>query len=38
MAHVHVTDEIGELLIARRDLMNRYRIEFDGQSLALTIF
>lgn len=31
-------DEIGELLIVGRDLMNRYRVEFDGQSLAFTIF
>jgi len=31
-------DDIGELLIIGRDLMNRYRIEFDGQSLAFTIF
>ncbi|GAP95301.1 hypothetical protein [Leptolyngbya sp. NIES-2104] len=31
-------DDIGELLIIGRDLMNRYRIEFDGQNLAFTIF
>jgi hypothetical protein len=31
-------DEIGELLIVGRDVMNRYPIEFDGESLAFTIF
>lgn len=31
-------DNIGELLIIGRDVLNRYRIEFDGQSLTFTIF
>lgn len=31
-------EEIGELLIIGRDLMNHYRIEFNGQALTFTIF
>jgi hypothetical protein len=31
-------DEMGELLIIGRDVMNRYRIEFDGERLMFTIY
>lgn len=31
-------DDIGELLIVGRDVMNLYRIEFDGQSLVFTVY
>lgn len=31
-------EEMGELLIIGRDLMNHHRIEFDGQALTFTIF
>ena len=31
-------EEIGELLIIGRDLMNHHRIEFNGQALTFTIF
>ena len=31
-------EDIGELLIVGRDLMNFYRIEFDGQNSVFTIF
>jgi hypothetical protein len=30
--------EIGELLIIGRDVLNQYRIEFDGLKLSFTIF
>lgn len=31
-------EEMGELLIIGRDLMNHHRIEFDGQNLTFTVF
>lgn len=31
-------EEMGELLIIGRDLMNHHRIEFNGRDLTLTIF
>lgn len=31
-------EEMGELLIIGRDLMNHHRIEFNGQALTFTIF
>ncbi len=31
-------DELGEMLIVGRDLMNEHRIEFDGCNLTFTIF
>ena len=31
-------EEMGELLIIGRDLMNHHRIEFNGQNLTFTVF
>ncbi|MDJ0650477.1 MAG: hypothetical protein QNJ60_17420 [Xenococcaceae cyanobacterium MO_188.B19] len=31
-------EEMGELLIIGRDLMNHHRIEFNGQALTFTVF
>ena len=31
-------EEMGELLIIGRDLMNHHRIEFNGRDLTFTIF
>jgi hypothetical protein len=31
-------EEMGELLIIGRDLLNLHRIEFNGQNLTFTIF
>ncbi|MBZ8180257.1 hypothetical protein [Oscillatoria salina] len=31
-------DDIGEIILIGRDLMNQYRIEFDGVNLTFTIF